>query len=334
MNKQYLFTGIVIIIIVIVVTLAFVSLRSKTSDNQILNVTKDPLLWRIEGENPSYLFGSIHLPDERVLILPDVVGEAIDEVDVVYTEIKLDTETQILTDQLSKLPSGQTIDDLVPHDVASRLDSYLKSKGLSLSLLSQYKIWAVTSTIVLLDKLVDLLKNPSLDQYIWNTANSKGKYTDGIETVQEQIDIFDSFSVDEQIEMLEGTLDELEYYANIGGSITDHMLNAYIEGNLELIQDLFLSGIDENDPLDMKFIDNLLTNRNYNITQRISQLITDNPDTQYFFTIGAGHYYGEDGLITLLENEGFTITRVEFSVCESCDSGEVRIEERCYIPYE
>jgi uncharacterized protein YbaP (TraB family) len=84
----------------------------------------------------------------------------------------------------------------------------------------------------------------------------------------------------------------------------------------------------------MKFIDNLLTNRNYNITQRISQLITNNPDTQYFFTIGAGHYYGEDGLITLLENEGFTITRVEFSVCESCDSGEVRIEERCYVPYE
>jgi uncharacterized protein YbaP (TraB family) len=341
MNKQFLVTGIVLIVVIVAVTLAYVLFQNENdnskkyeSENQIYDVTKEPFLWRIEGQNPSYMFGSIHLPDERVLTLPDIIVEAIDEVGAVITEVKLDTETQILADQLSKLPSGQTIDDLLPLDVASRLDSYLRTKGLSLSLLSQYKIWAITSTIVFLDELVNLIENPSLDQYIWNTAISSGKYTNGIETVQEQIDIFDSFSIDEQIEMLEGTLDELEYYANTGGSITDDMLKAYIDGNLEVLQDLVLSGIDENDPLDVKFINNLLTNRNYNMTQRISQLITDNPDTQYFFTIGAGHYYGDDGLIKLLEDEGFTITRVAFSECKTCDSGEVLIENRCYVPYE
>lgn len=69
------------------------------------------------------------------------------------------------------------------------------------------------------------------------------------------------------------------------------------------------------------------------MTQRISELITNNPDKQYFFTIGAGHFYGDDGLLSLLEEEGFTFTRVEFEKCEECDSGEVRIAERCYVPY-
>ena len=333
MNKKYLITTVVVILLVAALSFAYFSLQNKDPEDETLNVTKDPFLWRIEGENPSYLFGSIHLPDERVLTLPDVVVEAIDEVDAVYTEVKLDSETQILSGQLSKLPNNQTIIDLLTEDVTTRLDSYLNTKGLSLSLFSQYKIWAVTATIILLDKLVELIENPSLDQYIWNTAVSTGKYTGGIETVQEQIDIFDGFSIDEQIEMLEGTLDELEYYENIGVSITDEMLNAYIEGNLEVLQDMALAGIDENNPLDMKYINNLFTNRNYNMTQRISKLITDNPDTQYFFTIGAGHYYGDDGLITLLAEEGFTITRVRFDRCEECDSGEILIEERCYVPY-
>ena len=35
-----------------------------------------PLLWRIELPTPSYLYGTIHLPDDRVTSLPPVVTEA------------------------------------------------------------------------------------------------------------------------------------------------------------------------------------------------------------------------------------------------------------------
>lgn len=111
------------------------------------------------------------------------------------------------------------------------------------------------------------------------------------------------------------------------------MKAAYLLGNLEVLQGLFLSDFDENDSIDVKLRNRLFIDRNYNMTKRISALITDNPDSQYFFTIGADHFYGDDGLITLLKGEGFTITRVEFDKCEECDTEEVRIEERCYFPY-
>lgn len=334
MKKQAVLIGVVIVIVVIFVSFTFFLIEwDSPNGSGVLEVTTNPFLWRIEGDNPSYLFGSMHLADERLLTLPDIVIEAIDDAEVVYAEVKLDQETTIKSGQLSRLPSGQTLDDLLPQDVASRLDSYLSTKGLASSAFANYKVWFVTNYIALLDELENLLKNPSLDQYIWNLAISKGKDTDGIETVEEQINIFDSLTLDEQIDMLNDTLDALEEYANSGESPIDDMKDAYIEGNLEVLQDLMFSDYEENNYLYVKFKSLILTDRNYNITQRITQLITDNPNTQYFFTIGAGHYYGEDGIITLLENEGFTITRVQFNECDSCDPGETMINQRCYEPY-
>jgi uncharacterized protein YbaP (TraB family) len=334
MKIQSIIISLTLIVIVIIIAIAFLLIAwDSNGEPDVTDVTTNPFLWKIEGENPSYLYGSIHLADERLLTLPDIVIEAIDEVDVVYTETELDKSTQIELAELAMLPHGKTLYNLLPQDIIDRLDSYLITKGLSLSLFSQYKIWFLTTNIALLDELTNLMKYPSLDQYIWNTAISKGKNTGGIETVQEQIKVFDNFSIEEQIEMLIDTLDELEEYAISGVKLTSAMKEAYIDGDLEVLQDLLFSDYEENDTLYVKFKTLLLTDRNYNMTQRISQLIENNTDTQYFFTIGAGHYWGEDGIITLLENDGFTITRVEFNECNSCDSGERMINSRCYEPY-
>jgi len=334
MKNQIVTILIAIVIVVAFVLLAFLLIEWDSTYE--LDVTTDPFLWRIDGDNPSYLFGSMHLADERLLTLPDIVIEAIDEVDIVYTETKLDQEAQIKIIQLSMLPGGQTLNDLLSQDVVNRLDSYLGTRGISSSAFAPYKVWFVTANIALLDEAENLLKNPSLkflDQYIWDSAVSKGKNTDGIETVEEQINVFDSLTLEEQIEMLNDTLDELEEYAISGESPTGAMKDAYLEGDLEALQDLMYSDFEENDTLYEKFKTLILTDRNYNMTQRINQLITDNPDTQYFFTIGADHYWGEDGLITLLENEGFLITRVQFNECDSCNPGERMINQRCYEPY-
>ena len=51
-----------------------------------------------------------------------------------------------------------------------------------------------------------------------------------------------------------------------------------------------------NDSLSIKIRDKVVNDRNINMTKDISNLIKDNPETQYFFTIGAGHFYGKDGL--------------------------------------
>ena len=38
--------------------------------------SKGPFLWLVEGRTPLYLFGTIHVPDDRVLALPPSVMKA------------------------------------------------------------------------------------------------------------------------------------------------------------------------------------------------------------------------------------------------------------------
>jgi len=339
LEKKLAILGIIaVIILILLLGILIIDWNSifKTEDNELsvgLEVSENPFLWKIEGENPSYLFGSMHLSDERLLTLPDIVLDAIEESDAVYTEIELDQQSAIKSDELSRLPTSQTIYDLLPDDVEERVDSYLKTKGLTLSLFSSYKIWVVSSNLVLLDEIEYLYLNPSLDQYIWNLAVSYDKTTGGIETIEEQVGFFDIFTIDEQIEMLNDTLDDLEEYASKGETATDTMKDLYIEGDLDALQDFMFSSSEENVELYKKFEEILLVNRNENMTDRIDQLINENTETQYFFTIGAGHFYGDYGLITLLENKGYTVTRVQFADCETCDSGESKINDKCYEPY-
>jgi uncharacterized protein YbaP (TraB family) len=333
MKRIFLVTIAVIILVIVVVSFSYIFLQSVTSESETLNITQKPFLWIIEGDNPSYLYGSIHLGNKDILTLPDVVVDAIEDADILYWEVELDVETQARSAELSLLSGDVILSDLLPQDVIDRLDLFLAPIGIDHTAFSQYKIWTVASSLVLLDEIQDLLIYGSLDDYIWKLALSKGKETGEIETVEEQVGIFDSFTISEQIDLLNNTLDSLEEYDSIGQSITDEMKSAYLMGDLELLQVLSLSDYDENNPIDIKLRNRLIKDRNYNMTQRIFELVINNPNTQYFFTIGAGHFYGDDGLITLLEGVGFTITCVEFDNCEECDSGEVQIEEKCYIPY-
>jgi uncharacterized protein len=333
MKKQYLVIGAVIIVILLVLAFSYILLQQSPTEEK-LTVTTNPFLWKIEGNVTSYLYGSIHLPNQAILTIPDVVYDALDEVDCVYTEVKLTPETQSISFELSLLPEDQTLDDLLPQEVLHRLQSYLSSKKISYADFSRLKIWAIATSLVVIEEVENYINYISLDQHIWNIADSKGKYLDEIESIEEQISIFDSFTIDEQIRMLTNALDELEYYNNLGKSITGEIINAYINGDLQALQDLTFLEYDENDPYDVKFITLLLTERNINMAHKISDLLINKPETQYFFTVGAGHFYGEDGLISLLEDEGFTISRVEFNISEECDSGEIMIDGRCYIPYD
>lgn len=216
---------IVIIVTLILVVAAYIIIKPDSSE--ISNsATSEPFLWELEGENPSYLFGSIHLTGEDLLTLPDVVEEAIDDADYVFTEVKLDDATAMLSAQAVILDTGETLQGLLPANVEDKLDNYLETKGLSITVFSSFKIWSVATTITLLDDIQELAVSPSLDQYLWNLAEEKGKIMGGLETVEEQLNIFDSLTVDEQVILLNETLDMLIENEEQGISLLDIMKDA------------------------------------------------------------------------------------------------------------
>src|SRR5215471_3003993 len=82
--------------------------------------TQNPLLWRIEGPVPSYLYGTIHIPDQRVLALPAVVKKAIAASDAVYTEIPFDSNSLQTAAGAGQLPESQDLRTIVGAEVFER----------------------------------------------------------------------------------------------------------------------------------------------------------------------------------------------------------------------
>jgi len=335
-GKQYLIIIFALIVAVILVLAAFeLGLFNPKKQESSKHPTTEPFLWVIEGENPSYLYGSIHVGTEDVLTLPDVVMNALNQADAVYTEIKLDDITTYQTSSFLLL-NGETLDDILPADVASRLDSYLKTKGASLKDFNVFKIWAIAVSLAQFEYPQYFIKyQGGLDQYIWDLATSKGKETYGLETPYEQLSIFDGLTRDEQIQLLNDSLAEINNYSINNEDPLAELIDAYLDGDLDAFLEIEYQGYDESNPLYEKLLTEILEDRNYNMTERISENIINNPDKQFFFTIGAAHFIGEDNIITLLEEKGYTVTQVSFSGCSKCgcDKGEEKINDKCYIPY-
>jgi|GEM_PF-303765 len=269
-----------------------------------------PFLWEIERDPPSYLFGTIHVPDDRILALPDSVIAAFEDSDIFYAEIPLDMTTTTYIAGKSMLPRGQTLKALLPNDVYQRAKIYVEAKGYSMSAFNSFKIWAFAGTLALLDYLDVMLVKQPLDIYLYSAAVSAGKETGGLETADEQLDIFESFNISEQIMILNMTLAELEMAEDEGLSVTEELVETYLSGNETLLLEETMGGMPLNDSLAVKYGALVLTTRNHRMADRIAHILADNPGKSYFFAVGTAHYPGEDGILALLADNGFSVTRV------------------------
>src|SRR5262245_3436630 len=86
-----------------------------------VRATEKPFLWRIDGPVPSYLYGTVHVPDRRVLELPEVVRRAFEASDVFNAEIPLDATTQLSMMSKVMLPQGQDLRSIVGEDLYARV---------------------------------------------------------------------------------------------------------------------------------------------------------------------------------------------------------------------
>lgn len=284
---------------------------------------RNPFLWRIEGDPPSYLYGTIHIPDDRVLAFPQLMGDAFEAADEFYAEIELDAETQNVVAEAALLPPGQHLSDLVPADLYQRASDLVGTRGYSMSMFESYKVWAFTAMLEQLDYIQDALTKKPPDMYLYAAAEALGKTVGGIETAQEQMGIFEGLALPEQLEYLEVSLDIQETYREEGRDPTQEALEAYLSGNGSAL----LEKQSEETGVESEFLDAFLKrvgeDRNILIADRIGAMLVDKPDRSLFIATGVMHLVGEGSVIDLLEGEGFTVNRMTPSTAEEAEAWDL-----------
>ena len=276
------------------------------------SVQAHPFLWKVTGEHDFYLFGTIHLPDPRVTILPPEVEQALNDSTAFYAELDLSESNTMQIKQAMWLPEQQTLHELLSESVEKKVTDYLYriNPELNLEFFSKQKIWVLAVTLTVLEQQLKYPGQPPLDAKLFQHATSLGKITGGLETVEEQLEVFESLTIAEQTTFLNDTVEFLNSNKNTQNDFIEQSLDAYLQGDLDRLMSHLMSYMKDDTFYD-ELLERLINKRNIKMTESILSLVKNNTDEKYFFAVGAGHFWGDTGINTLLIDQGYSIHVIE-----------------------
>jgi uncharacterized protein YbaP (TraB family) len=285
------------------------------------SVVKNPFLWRIEGPVPSYLYGTIHVPDARVTNLPPAVEQAFASSAAVFTEIPMDAALQISMMSKMMLPGDKNLSEVLGPELYTRLASTIQRSlpkdspgplGAAMTaMLGRMKPWAAMMQLTIIEFLPDMMAgNKALDTMLFDRAKSDGKETGGLETIDEQLSIFEAMTTDEQVRMLKLTLDTMDEAHKAGKSASRELIEGYLTGDLDKLAAMSNDSMKGEPELQKKFMARALDGRNQVMVDRLLAKRAERPTKTCFFAVGTLHYAGQEGIIALLEKKGVKVTRI------------------------
>jgi uncharacterized protein YbaP (TraB family) len=278
------------------------------------------LLWMVEGAapQPSYLFGTMHSSDPRVLDLPPAVAEALAGAGSVTVEIRLaegdsveDFGVKLLRSML--LTDGRTLERVVGHELFARVVAALAPYGLEPAVLQFFKPWVVFFFVSQAQSNLEEAAGGGLALDLWlaDEAMRKGKPVYGLETVDEQLAVFDGMAEGDQIALLESAVEYLETAGGpAGGSAfwLEEMKERYLQGDIAAIMRSMEGPAQRMDPAAMRTLyKRLIDDRNEVMVARMASLLARG---NAFVAVGAAHLPGEAGILHLLERRGYRVTRI------------------------
>ena len=262
------------------------------------------LIWQISGnglQKPSYLFGTIHVICKDDYIWTQAMNKSLEKSEKVCFEMDTDDPSVMMAVAAGMIDkSGKKLADYFTPEQYKLVKQYIKdSVGMDISMLEQMKpIFLQT----LLDVKISVgCSDPVYyEDSIGKTATKENKEILGLETAEEQLAVLQTLPVDtvikEILEVIEGkSADTKNEY--------DQLIAAYRQQDLPRLYELIKKSEDAGNDMAP-----LLDDRNKKWIARMSNKMKI---SSVFFAVGAGHLYGENGVINLLKKDGYTVEIVK-----------------------
>ncbi len=274
----------------------------------------DSLFWKVEkpGAPTSYLFGTMHMADPEIATLGDDLKSALDSVDVVVVE-----STDALDPKKSQAAMGQvahltmlksgSLRDLVDDDLEDELARAVEARGIPMAVADRMQPWLVATTISL--PICELKRKRSgdvvLDAAIAAYGEAGGKPVAGLETVAEQLEAMASLPMGYHVSALEETLSS----GTLALDMIQTLKEVYLEGDIGVVFPLMKAVMPKAGSGEgaSQFQEALVEKRNITMAERVQPILNGQ---SAFVAVGALHLPGETGLVKLLREAGFTVSRL------------------------
>ena len=262
-------------------------------------------LWAVHGKhNTVYLLGSIHVLRPGDYPLPPAVLEAYANAKALVMEINLgalDTD-QVQSEMLASamLPDGKTLPLVLGERRYTHAATLAREVGVELSMFDQFAPWFAAEAISQV-QLMELGFQPQsgVEMYFLERARSDGKSIAGLETVHDQIALFQALSLDAQADYLVSSLEE----ARDLPKQVDEMVRAWQRGDSAWFATQLTSELGR----DPALYQSVLAARNRKWIPKIEALLED--DKNYLVIVGTGHLTGRNSVIELLKKDGIGATQ-------------------------
>ena len=252
---------------------------------------KNALLWEIQFQNKfkGYVFGSMHVPGNLAFDNLEKIYQAIDNCEVIATEIPLDKESQFEMGKHMHLPSSVSLRNLFTEKKYTKFEKILeKSFNLHIEqfddVLPLFLLNYMTQIAINADP--KNLSN-SMDLEFWKYAKISNKKTDSVETLKDHIETLYQIPLEYQLKALSQALSNVSKFRKKSIKMLDLYKSQEIH-KLYAQSKKSLSGIREV----------LLYRRNKIMVENVNRICQESTG---FFIVGAGHLSGKTGLLHQLK---------------------------------
>jgi uncharacterized protein YbaP (TraB family) len=261
------------------------------------------LLWRVSrgDARPTYLFGTLHLDDDRVTALAPQVAGALDAASVLVIELLNDedavtrfraalrTAEPALRDRLGADRFAEVARALDAHDVPRAKQPYLTAWAALLTLLQPIERQGII-----------------LDHVLVMRAQGRGKRVVALETVDEQIAAFAGLPEGTQLALL---ADAARHQERIQAAVRP-LLDAYLARDLAAMARINREAMGDEPDLredQAELLERVLYARNRRFVERI---VPHAKRGGAFIAFGALHLQGPQGVLAGLADRGYVGRRV------------------------
>lgn len=275
--------------------------EAQSESMQLPTADGPTLLYEISGnglEEPSYLFGTIHMIGSEDYFLPASVDSAMARAEKLVLEIDMDDPSMMMeAAEMAMMGGDSSIDMFVSEQDYAMLDGFMTEEvGIGMAMFKNMKPFFVYGMLA----ETYLADSKQYERELMTMAKAQEKEIFGLESLEFVGGMIDQIPVQEQADMLLEAV--MEY--DSGRIMFEEMIGLYKAQDVEGLYQFVSSEMTEYE----SFEDLLLTDRNTHWVENMEPMMKEGST---LFGVGAGHLGGPNGLLSLLENAGYTIRPIK-----------------------
>ena len=209
----------------------------------------------------------------------------------------MDTEAMVHSSSAMLMTDGRLLSDIIGQSLFEKTARAVSARGIPEVVLERMKPWAVATTLSMPLPETGMV----LDLKLFQAAEQAGKQLHGLETIREQLDVFETMPESDQVVLLKDAVDNLEVIDDMNAALLSAWKRRDLAAMMAISDDAMQSG---DQRIARDFEQRLIIDRNRLMAERIEPHLERGGA---FIAVGALHLPGDDGLLNLLERRGYTL---------------------------